>query len=770
MVTSASLDCELCLCPDNLGNKDGNSSMASPSQEQAALQMPAKKPTRQWAAWTRQEEESFFAALRQVGKNFEKITLRVQSKNKDQVRHYYYRLVRRMNKLLGPELCLDAKDSKDTNTAMLRWWSLLEKYSCKASKLHLKPRRFKIFVETLENQLLRDRKKNTKKRLSTGENNTSVPSITNQVRASGHDNRAVKVVLLDSQNIEKVGTGKGSLFKRHASIGMSRTNCKGDQAAVKTVKHRRKNGLASAAAYKRWEKAAIAGVSLVADAAEQLERGDTEETEYQETPGHNSAQLVGEMARSLQTSARSTLNEDNSQNPAKLKLQLFPIDEFTQKDLERNHHNPYLELTLSTRKKISSVVEHLNRKWGNSRLIDLDQELMLFPHWAQKENLVGYQKWTKESTLCATDVYYLIGSPPVFRLRYGWFSKAEIESATAQALSYSKIDEARKQNVETKNLSSSSDYQTASVEPIITLTPSESTPTITVVCDIPVSSSNTSTYSDSTAVALSPRNSNGDLTHTRQVENTKDIPMSAGEWADSLTNISMGELLSELTPNTDANCSDFPGSLGLNCQQIPFSCDSFDAAIAAHIFKHQTKVHQQGLASHAPSIFDSEETRDAFSFQKTSAFFRENHNASMNGFKDTRKQPTITRLSVAHREVEEFPGAEILTNNNRTCEDLVDECESDNAKENSTKDFSGLTDIYWPDSLGPLDLDIPSCRYQSNDLILSDSLGGLNRLIANSLDAFQSCSFFGSEKKEAAPKAETNQNSSFSDLKIGSEL
>lgn len=28
----------------------------------------AKKPTRQWAAWTHQEEESFFNALRQVGK------------------------------------------------------------------------------------------------------------------------------------------------------------------------------------------------------------------------------------------------------------------------------------------------------------------------------------------------------------------------------------------------------------------------------------------------------------------------------------------------------------------------------------------------------------------------------------------------------------------------------------------------------------------------------------------------------------------------------
>ena len=39
-----------------------------------------------------------------------------------QVRHYYYRLVRRMNKLLGPELSLDAKNPKDTNAAMLRWY------------------------------------------------------------------------------------------------------------------------------------------------------------------------------------------------------------------------------------------------------------------------------------------------------------------------------------------------------------------------------------------------------------------------------------------------------------------------------------------------------------------------------------------------------------------------------------------------------------------------------------------------------------------------
>ncbi|KAG8074218.1 hypothetical protein GUJ93_ZPchr0006g42517 [Zizania palustris] len=94
--------------------------VATPLPASDLNQKAARKPTRQWAAWTRQEEQNFFNALRQVGKNFEKITLRVQSKNKDQVRHYYYRLVRRMKKLLGPEFSLDAKNSKDTIAAMLR--------------------------------------------------------------------------------------------------------------------------------------------------------------------------------------------------------------------------------------------------------------------------------------------------------------------------------------------------------------------------------------------------------------------------------------------------------------------------------------------------------------------------------------------------------------------------------------------------------------------------------------------------------------------------
>lgn len=276
-----------------------------------ASSQPVKKATRQWAAWTRQEEESFFTALRQVGKNFEKITSRVQSKNKDQVRHYYYRLVRRMNKLLGPELSLDAKNSKDTNAAMLRWWSLLEKHSCKASKLHLKPRRFKMFLETLEHQLLKDRKKNIRKRSTATQG------------------------------------GNGS-------------------HPVKPPRQRRRSGTAPTTttttttdAYKKWEKAAIAGVSLVADAAEHLERTalDKLADTVQDLQGGDKGSDPIPKTKSIIPPV--PIFHQNILSSMKLKLQLFPVDETTRRALEMDNHNPHLELTLSTRKKISSVLNHI---------------------------------------------------------------------------------------------------------------------------------------------------------------------------------------------------------------------------------------------------------------------------------------------------------------------------------------------------------------------------------------------------------------------------
>lgn len=789
-----SLDSESHLHPENISFQDGDPDLTLSTTDDVLPKKPAKRPTRQWAAWTRQEEESFFTALRQVGKNFEKITRRVQSKNKDQVRHYYYRLVRRMNKLLGPGLGLDAKNSKDTNAAMLRWWSLLEKYSCKASKLHLKPRRFKIFIEALEHQLLKDRRKNVRKRPSQGENCLSpAPStVSNQNRAAGQDARTVKLVLVDSQNIQKLGSGKTTL-KRNSNVGVNRSNNKGESTAMKPPRQRRKPGVISSAAYKKWEKAAIAGVSLVADAAEHLERTTTDK-EVDHEPGiagQKDSDPVGKVLPPLPTFSHNLFVESNVLTSMKLKLQLFPIDDITRRALEMDKHNPFLELTLSTRKKISSVLEHLNRKWGNSSVAS--GELMLFPYIVQGENLVGCQSWTQDSVVSAADVYGMLGRPPVFRLKYGWFSNTELSSAALQAPTTSSCilgeHNMNEDNIKEKiagsapiSMPSTNARSVDLYEDQLTsgnknhALPHASTDVPSEMNKYTCKGPNHNLVESDCATNISwHRKEAGDGNIMRQLEYVDDLrlsagtALSAGEWADTLTNISVGDLLLGVSHDIDANCIDEPVAESSQClQQIPFTCDSFDAAIAAHISKHQDKMgYQPTLSSHACSIWDAEETCDAFAFKKNPVLCQEDPTLSRVASPGDCKQTARTCLEGAGCSVEELPEVEKPVENPAQG-DPVDESQTDSPiLDSSAKDFSTLADIYWPDSLGPLDLDTPSSKYHNEDMILSDSLSGLNRLIASSLDAFQNCSFFGLDKKESAA-VEAREAASFSNFKIGS--
>ncbi|GAB2272319.1 TSL-kinase interacting protein [Dionaea muscipula] len=543
----------------------------------------AKRPTGQWAAWTRIEEESFFTALRQ---NFEKITYRVQSKNKDQVRHYYYRLVRRMNKLLGPGFSLDAKNSKDTNAAMLRWWSLLEKYSCKASKLQLKPRRFKIFMEALS-------------------------------KPSGNDSHAVKLVLVDSQNIQKSGHARS--VRRNTHAGVCR---KGDISPTKASRQHRKSapiarlrlyvthnymtfiGAVSAAAVKRWEKAAISGMSLVADAAEHLERID----------GDKEARSQG------------ASNEPSV--------------------LAADKHNPHLELTMSLKKKISSVLEHLSRKWGNSNVAC--GELMLFPYNGQSEYIMQIHRWTRDSTASAADVYASVGNPPVFRLRYGWILSTELQAVRVVA----PLNVPDKCNMHendvvqpTSNLTSvpascvdhlgkaesnCEDQRTlASHIAAAERSPTEVDDEITGYAGSHHGDKDCLFKSSTLSANMAWQRCHASIgTATRESEIMVDqrvingASLSPGEWADTLTNISIGDLLQEASDNIHCDCGDSHARTSTQCvEEIPFTCDSFDAAIAAHISRHQDRIgfqFQSSVASHSTSIWDAEETRDAFSFQKRS--------------------------------------------------------------------------------------------------------------------------------------------------------
>lgn len=938
----------------------GPSGESLPAENGAApCPAPGKKPTRQWAAWTRQEEENFFIALRQVGKNFEKITSRVQSKNKNQVRHYYYRLIKRMNKLLGPGFVVDAKNTKDANAAMLRWWSLLEKHSCSASKLHLKPRRFKTFVTALGHQLLKDRKK--KKRKEPSQDNAASSAI--GVTAAGpskvvvSDPESAKALSIESQSIHKSGSGKGAAGKRYGGSCTSRA--KREASNTKPSRQRRKasEGPPSSAAYKRWEKAACAGVTLVAEAAEQLERAAiAEQTSPEQVDLHNcsphhclpsvlegtclqkrknmqcqasvmkaSAQLsssilgckeprkvialsgVGDTAM-LPTSLRdrpttfhvagatmpnqaacqgptaqpfsqpckkivsllkmpaechkSGVSERPENGMVKLKLQLFPMDEFTRKALEKDGHNPHLELTLKARKMISSVLQHLMQKWGRSTAAS--GELMLFPYNAQWKDLPNCQNWTlKETSASAGDVHAAVGSPTIFRLRYGWLSARVLQISNAEpcqqpASSLSQMNmpqtclqcqskrtvKVRKLDVgriKTKSSFPNQENMSGSVCAGVDLNGTQNSnmnkctesnlpcchvatqafhvyqdsgPSITLPLDSVQSTVHMSTVTSVKAPAAPQRqlsslphetNRNGDTgvsySESFPLESVKmsgdncidtgkgnqdpspsicsgmaeptlknivpekscGVPeflsqiscsswinvesndgflqrfwedeetlrsnngplLSSMDWVDSLTNISIGDLLNEASRAEHGNTYEcLSVNSGARPQPFLHYMDSFDAAIAAQAPHSQEAVNVPVTHSQS-SIWDGEETRDAFAFQKVPFSVQESGPVNRVVMQSSYQE----RFALSASIPEEAPCTEDLKMGSHPIEE------------------NQANELYWADSLGSLDIGIRPSGSQGQDLIAGDISISLSGLIASSLDAFQNCSFFGSDKR-----------------------
>ncbi|KAL6867452.1 hypothetical protein ACP4OV_015476 [Aristida adscensionis] len=717
-------------------------------------QKPVKKPTRQWAAWTRQEEENFFNALRQVGKNFEKITHRVQSKNKDQVRHYYYRLVRRMKKLLGPGFTLDAKNSKDTIAAMLRWWSLLEKFSCSASKLHLKPRRFKTFVEALGNQLLKDRNKSRRKNPRVDMCLPSASPILSKTPGNGPF--PVKFLSMDAQN-GKVTSPKGAFFKRIPETNSNKSGAtKGDLSATRTVKQKRRaGGVVASAAYKKWERAAMAGVSLVADAAEELERNTTSPSLLCNVDARAFTSSSNNLSTStIDGTSANHMKEADPQPPAKLKLQLFPINEATRKALEKDEHNPHLELTLSSRKKISSVLEHLNRKWGNSNITS--GELILFPYCAHQEDLATYQRWTTRDAVAVADVFLSVNSPSVFRLRYGWFSLVELEAGVSE-ISLTHFENCMiPEDIQVKSPSGDK----ACVQKDGTLLSNY------IPEQHPCSSKDQSTLLHVTPSCTSKNAegqahpSNAPRPHfdgQKQVQDDQGMncaAISEGEWADTLTDVSIGYLLTEASKGANLDSTGTSIVKTALFHENPCSYDSFDAAVALHASRYQSS-EQPAHISHS-TIWGAEETCDEFSFNFSAARKQESSNTSSSSSPNSDNEVHPSNSEGFQGFLQDLAGAENPSDNNPYSNDANDKEElcAKSPPQNDSSDAlnaQSLPDIYWPDSLGPLDLEIPSVRYQPQDLLLGDSQNSWNRIMANSLDAFRNLSFFSVDKNDSIP-------------------
>ncbi|MCO5563607.1 hypothetical protein L7F22_017254 [Adiantum nelumboides] len=639
----------------------------------AGTAVSGKKVTRQWEAWTHEEEESFFVALRHVGKNFDKITSKVQSKNKDQVRHYYYRVIRRINKLLGPGFSLDAKNTKDANSAMLRWWSLLEKQSCSASKLHLKPRRFKTFVTALEHQLLKDRVKANKKKRPARAVSVVVTPVARKATTCAQE--APKAAFVPNDLVSsKLITGRNRNHKRQEPSQASKRCKKGSENCV------------SAAAIKRWEKAASAGVSLVAEAAEQVEREAFQQLGQVEANVKETNLFPQHLHRESVSLGSQVDAIEGRMEDGKLRLQLYPIDEATRKSMEQDGLNPFLQLTLKPRKPITSVIRHLIQKWGRSSAAM--GEFFLFPFYAQLETIARCKSWSlHDANANAGDVFSSLGNPSVFRLRYGWLPSRVLQSLEADCV----IAEAGLQTSATANIPvgpssyalpclpccanshalrglgvhSQGDKAMHNEQPfaeplesrdkqlfyLSTVAVAHQNQAVTVSSEkssscvnrgdslVPMDfGTNINAFGqasvDCSAIGgkaipetgAHKLQENGDNlgssswlyegsndSFIQRIWAVQDSPSAAPllpsdiDWADTLTNISVGEFLNEFSQAGHLTS----GLTSMQALQQMQSLDSFDAAVAA-----QGADGNKLVQIPETSAWDGEETRDAFAFQR----------------------------------------------------------------------------------------------------------------------------------------------------------
>ncbi|KAK9272233.1 hypothetical protein L1049_002604 [Liquidambar formosana] len=368
---------------------------------------------------------------------------------------------------------------------------------------------------------------------------------------------------------------------------------------------------------------------------------------------------------------------------AKIKLQLFPLDESTRTGLEKDGHHPYLELILRARKKISSVIKHLNSKWGGSGIAL--GEPMLFPYDAQLKNVI----WTlNDSGISAGDVYAALGSPAIFRLRYGWLSNCGPKKFGVLS-TYTPFESCLQSEGIQKGCSSNMGNIYGKGEHILAK--------IKVFQPINMTGA---------ANAMESEKKYSDKPVGRvydEVRMDNGLQQSPVLWDDSLTNISIGGLLSEASLQGRFNNSDSKsnGILGLQPNQL--ISDSFDAFIAAQV--NHPQVPRPISNDSRSSILDAEETCHAFSFQKLSSSGKDV--LALGGSAYSRScHPDAVSKSCRYPNLDEINGQAHLPQDHACQESNTDLllCSQVYNDESSL----GLRGIKWTDSLGPFDLGLAS--------------------------------------------------------------
>ncbi|XP_021846507.1 TSL-kinase interacting protein 1 isoform X2 [Spinacia oleracea] len=389
-------------------------------------------------------------------------------------------------------------------------------------------------------------------------------------------------------------------------------------------------------------------------------------------------------------------NEIMLRSSPKIKLQLFPIDEKFRIGLEKDGHNPFLELTLSSRKKISSVLKHLYNKWGSSSIAI--GELMLFPFNIAAESLTSCRRWTSSDIgIRAGDIHAMLGNPEIFRLSYGWVS-FQPNTSPSHCTKPGQVKNVCRHTMEdtcTTRNGADGTSKPCNEEEFIHMAFRQ--PVIPEPLPQVVNKNQDEVKSDDFMPSKSSKIEN----YNAVEEDPSAEPLKHEEprvdtgmlWSD-LSNISIGGLLSEVSMQ------------GRLLSQTTVA-DSLDA------FIEQFKYPQAGttISSMPSSILDAENTCHSFAFSKQSSSGKDlptigrrafsglsDHNAASDTFKSPKSEVNAQGCALGNTNVQE-PKTDCLPFSSGVCNN-----------ENSL----GFSSIRWNDSLGPFDLPLTSRQIIKN--------------------------------------------------------
>lgn len=384
------------------------------------------------------------------------------------------------------------------------------------------------------------------------------------------------------------------------------------------------------------------------------------------------------------------LNSGQSLQPStKMKLQLFPIDEGTRMGLEKDGLHPYLELTLSAKKKVSSVLRHIESKWGSSSIAV--GEPLLFPY----DLAMGAHRWTvNDTSISARDVYTTIGRPAVFRLRYGWGSDFETKATELPSISASFEGCFGSENVQ-RECNDSMGTAFGNSEKVETRNEENAETDMTSVATDAVV--NEKMFSD------------------LAVNSTDNEAMMDGDIGQPLSlwdcSISVGGLLSEASMqgnfrNTDSKSD----GLIAGVQPSQSFSDSFFA------FPPGQTNHSEAPrpSNHAPSssFFNADDTCHAFEFQKYFSSAKDAMVAgSLSTCPQTYSQDTNSKPFKFPNLTESNPPIELPES--QTCQGTETDLPVYPRLYNDESSL-GLSDIKWTETLGAFDLGMASTRRTSN--------------------------------------------------------